>query len=289
MRGLAPSFERHRRVVVDRPPSALGVELNLDPAGLRQERDLVRRGVARIVDAERHSAVQQPGEPFSGEAWASAWTRGILRVPHPLGSFTRCPSGLTSKTVGKARIPKFLIVSRVVSSRIGNGSGRPAQVLAMIGLSFCVELDEVRGLGIVEGQISNLSRSAAWSFVEIDPLRQTAADARPTPEAPEVDDHPLALEVGDLDVFFQAAGARDMPGGRLLAVMLRDRRELQVDGAHVEVFARLERDLLPHALVVGKRPIARELVAARRQLQAKTSTRSRSWKRTRSFPGMRFM
>ena len=74
-----------------------------------------------------------------------------------------------------------------------------------------VELVEVRGLGIVERQDLEFVSIGGVIVVKVDPVRQTAADARAAPETPEIDHDPLAFEVGDLDVILDSARGGDMP------------------------------------------------------------------------------
>jgi len=63
-------------------------------------------------------------------------------------------------------------------------------------LELLIELGEVLGLGVVKRQDFELVAIGLVVLVEIDQVRQTAAGAGPSPEAPEFHQDPLALEVG---------------------------------------------------------------------------------------------
>ena len=54
-----------------------------------------------------------------------------------LGRLTDQPAlGINQEYRGEPRMPNFSTVSPVLSRRIGNGRGRPPQVVEMIGSSF---------------------------------------------------------------------------------------------------------------------------------------------------------
>ncbi len=113
-----------------------------------------------------------------------------------------------------------------------------------------VERLEVFGLVIVEGEDLELVAVGGVIFVKVDPARQAVGDAGTAPESPEIDDDPLAPQVGELDVLVQAVRSGDVPGRKFLAVMPPDRGELQIEGAQVEVLAHFECELFPHWLII---------------------------------------
>ena len=126
-------------------------------------------------------------------------------------------------TVPNPGKPNRSQVWKVGSSRTGNGSGLTAPDVLDDGLQPLVEVGDGFQLALdIDAERKDFESVplGLMFFVELDQIGDSMLQARIAGEAPEVDQKPLPLEVGNLRVLWHAASIEDVPLGRFLAVML---------------------------------------------------------------------